>query len=127
MEIRNNYKTALTFTVLPVGMSFVLVLKLHLFDLALLQMIFFGVIALLSVIIPEFGEYVYNRLTILGKFLGEWISRIILFFVWSFAILPVGCLMKLTGRDRLRLKRKENTASYWIDNKSSDTNYGYQF
>jgi hypothetical protein len=48
-----------------------------------------------------------------GIFLGNFISPIVMGFVFFFVITPIAFLMKLLGKDILNLKRNELN-SYWI-------------
>ena len=56
-----------------------------------------------------------NRLwTRLGVLLSKVISPIALGVLYYAALTPVGILMRLTGKDPLRLKRDAGADSYWI-------------
>lgn len=121
MKIGNNFKPAIAFTVLP----FVLRRFFPPEAGESIMLIFFGA-AILCITVPAIGEFIHDILSRLGSFLGRQLAKIILFLVWIFAVLPLGCLMKITGRDRLRLK-KQDVKSYWIDNKVKNTDYEYQF
>ena len=56
-----------------------------------------------------------NRLwTRLGLLLSKVISPIALGVLFYAALTPVGILMRLTGKDPLRLKRDAGLDSYWI-------------
>ena len=52
----------------------------------------------------------------LGLFLGKVVSPIVLGVIFFIVITPVAIVMKLAGRDALKL-RKQNISSYWIDRK----------
>jgi hypothetical protein len=59
--------------------------------------------------------------------MGNIMSRLIMFLIFLVVVTPLGLIMRLTGRDRLRLK-KSTDASYWIDVEStSEHNYQRQF
>jgi len=49
----------------------------------------------------------------LGYFLGKIISPIVMGIVFFIIVTPIGLLLRLFGKDILRLKRNKN--SYWID------------
>ena len=56
-----------------------------------------------------------NRLwTRVGIFLGAIISPIVLAIVFFLFISPIGWLMRLTGKDPLRLRFEPDADSYWI-------------
>ena len=56
-----------------------------------------------------------NRLwTQLGVLLGKVVSPIALGILFYGVITPIGVLMRLTGKDPLRLKLGSGTGSYWI-------------
>ena len=52
--------------------------------------------------------------TRLGLLLFRIVNPIVMFLLFVLAILPIGLLMRLGGKDFLRLKRDEAAASYWI-------------
>lgn len=56
-----------------------------------------------------------NRLWMkLGLLLGKIVSPIALGILFYAVLTPLGVLMRLTGKDPLRLKRDAAAASYWI-------------
>ena len=121
MKIGNNYKIALAFTILPFVICRFIPCKY-----STIVMIVFSFTAVLSIIIKPIGDYIYNILSRIGKFIGAWIAKIILFFAWIFTVLPIGYLMKMVKRDRLKLN-KPDCKSYWVDNKTENSDYEYQF
>ena len=59
-----------------------------------------------------------NRLwTRFGVLLGKIVSPIALGVLFYAALTPVGILMRLAGKDPLRLKRDAGADSYWIERK----------
>jgi hypothetical protein len=59
-----------------------------------------------------------NRLWIkLGVFLGKLVSPIALGVLFFGVLVPIGVLMRLAGKDPLRLKCDAGAASYWIPRK----------
>ena len=50
----------------------------------------------------------------LGVLLGKLISPIALGVLFFGVIVPVGVVMRMAGKDPLRLKRDNSAASYWI-------------
>jgi hypothetical protein len=56
-----------------------------------------------------------NRLWLkFGLLLGKIVSPVALGILFYLVIAPVGLLVRLTGKDPLRLKLDRGTASYWI-------------
>ena len=56
-----------------------------------------------------------NRLWLrLGLLLNRIISPIVLGFMFYAVVTPMGALMRLFGKDSLRLRRSGKVASYWI-------------
>jgi Saxitoxin biosynthesis operon protein SxtJ len=56
-----------------------------------------------------------NRLwTRFGLILGMIVSPIVLALMFFLVVTPVGLLMRLTGKDPLRLRPDSGTGSYWI-------------
>lgn len=50
-----------------------------------------------------------------GLLLGKIVSPIALGVLFYLVFTPIGALMRLTGKDPLRLKRDGGAASYWVD------------
>ncbi len=50
----------------------------------------------------------------LGLLLGKIVSPIALGILFFAVLVPIGFLMRATGKDPLRLKREAGTGSYWI-------------
>lgn len=50
-----------------------------------------------------------------GLLLGHVVSPIFLGLVFYFSVVPVGLMMRLLGKDPLRLKRAPDRVSYWIE------------
>jgi len=56
-----------------------------------------------------------NRLwTKLGLLLHKIVSPVVMALLFYGAILPTGLVMRLRGKDLLRLRREPDTSSYWI-------------
>ena len=60
-----------------------------------------------------------------GLFLGNFISPIVMGFIFFFVVTPTGFIMKLFGKDILRLKKNEST--YWIKKDRDDSSMKNQF
>jgi hypothetical protein len=46
-------------------------------------------------------------------YVGKFNTLVILTLLYFVAVVPIGLIAKLVGRDRLGLRRRGNTASYW--------------
>ena len=62
----------------------------------------------------------------LGEFLGVIIAPIIMGLVYFLVVLPTGILMKVLGKDLLKLKFKKDIVSYW-NKKDTKVNFNKQF
>ena len=60
-----------------------------------------------------------------GIFLGNFISPIVMGFVFFLVVTPTGLIMKLFGKDILRLKKNKTT--YWINKDRNDSSMKNQF
>ena len=49
-----------------------------------------------------------------GLLLFRIVNPIVMFFLFVLAIMPIGLIMRLAGKDFLRLKRDSDATSYWI-------------
>ena len=62
----------------------------------------------------------------LGIFLGNFIAPIIMGIIFFFVVTPTGIIMKLLGKDLIKLK-KNNENSYWIEKNDIKTSMKNQF
>ena len=53
--------------------------------------------------------------THLGILLGKIVTPVVMLLVYVVSVIPVGLIMRMLGKDLLRLKRKGEESSYWID------------
>ena len=51
--------------------------------------------------------------TKLGLLLGRIVTPVVMFLVYAISVVPIGLLLRLFGKDLLRLKPADS--SYWID------------
>lgn len=56
----------------------------------------------------------YWAFTAVGFILGNILSRLLLVLVYVLVVTSMGLIMKLIGRDRLRIKRRE-VRTHWLD------------
>ena len=62
----------------------------------------------------------------LGILLGNFIAPIIMGIIFFFVVTPTGIIMKLLGKDLIKLK-KNNDDSYWIEKKDIKSSMKNQF
>lgn len=124
-EIRENIKLALACTIIPIPLMYLLY-RHNLYTVGDIQMYILHSIAILSIIWKNFGNFLYHTLSKIGQFLGKYLAITALFFVYIFAVLPTGILMKIVKRDRLRLK-KPDLSTYWVKYDNQNNDYEYQF
>ena len=57
----------------------------------------------------------------LGIFLGNFISPIVMALVFFLVVTPTGIIMRLSGKNLLRIKKMKNVKTHWIkiDKKNS--------
>jgi len=68
---------------------------------------------MISLTFPNVFTYLNLWWIKLGYFLGKIISPIVIGIVFFIIVTPIGLLLRLFGKDILRLKRNKN--SYWIN------------
>jgi large-conductance mechanosensitive channel len=61
-----------------------------------------------------------------GELLGVIISPVIMGLVYFLVVLPIGILMRVLGKDLLRLKFNKNIETYW-NKKEAKINFNKQF
>ena len=61
-----------------------------------------------------------------GIFLGKMISPLIMGIIFFLVVTPIGLVMRIFGKDLLRLK-KDNSNTYWINRPNSKSNLKNQF
>ena len=55
-------------------------------------------------------------------FLGNIVSPVVMGVVFFIVVTPIGLIMRLLGRDLLRVNKNESASTYWIDReKKTDT------
>ena len=68
-----------------------------------------------------------NRLWFkVGIFLGNFIAPIVMGIIFFLVVTPTGIIMKLLGKDLIKLK-KSNEKSYWIEKKKIKSSMKNQF
>ena len=61
-----------------------------------------------------------------GFFIGKYVSIITMGIIFFLIITPIGLLMRLSGKDLLRLK-KNNSNSYWLKKDNQNSSMKNQF
>ena len=62
-----------------------------------------------------------------GILLGKFVSPIVMGIVFFLVVTPTGFIMKLTGKNLLRLKKVNNINSYWIKKSGPKSKMKNQF
>ena len=76
---------------------------------------------------PNYFESFYKIWIKFGEFIGNYISKIVLFILYFAVFTPISLLLKLLGKDLLNKKIDKNTATYWIDRDEQPQSMKYQF
>jgi len=69
---------------------------------------------------PRLARPLYRGGMTISFYLGQVIGRVLLAIFFLCALTPVGLLLRLLGKDLLRLKRNATATSYWESAKFSD-------
>lgn len=80
-----------------------------------------------SFFVPPVARVIYAFWMVLAWVLSQIITPIIMGILYYLVVTPIGLVLRLTGHDRLRLK-KPGTTSYWTDvPATTGTGYERQF
>ena len=63
----------------------------------------------------------------IGILLGKFVSPIVMGIVFFLVVTPTGFIMKLAGKNLLRLKKVKNISTYWIKKEDFKTSMKNQF
>ena len=63
----------------------------------------------------------------IGILLGKFVSPIVMGIVFFLVVTPTGFIMKLAGKNLLRLKKVNNISTYWIKKEDFKTSMKNQF
>ena len=88
------------------------------FELFLLVSVFLMVLGLIT---PVFLKPFYITWMIIGVFLGFFMTRVILIFIFYGIITPLALMAKLFGKQFLSLKYDNTKVSYWNCRKTKQT------
>jgi hypothetical protein len=62
-----------------------------------------------------------------GILLGRVVSPVVLGIIFCITVVPIGLLMRLLGKDLLKLRMDHNVASYWIKKETDVSSMSDQF
>ena len=62
-----------------------------------------------------------------GIFLGSIVSPIVMGLVFFLVVTPVGIFMRLLGKDLLKMRKVQNTSTYWIKRGKQQSTMKKQF
>jgi len=68
---------------------------------------------------PRWFRGYYRISTRAGFWLSQVVARAVLALLFIALITPLGLLLRILGKDLLRLRRPENTTTYWITAKKT--------
>jgi hypothetical protein len=72
-------------------------------------------LVLIALAVPRLLHPLNIAWTRLGIFLGTIVTPVVMFIVYAIAVVPVGLLLKVSGKDLLRLRRKDDSPSFWVE------------
>lgn len=111
-------KFGLTFTVISFLISIILFLN-H--SKLFFYFIITGILLLIiSLFIPEILKHIYKIWMTLALILGIITTNIILTLLFYLIILPIGLIVKLSGKDLLDLKFNKESLTYWNYRKNKE-------
>ncbi len=70
-------------------------------------------LALLAGLRPAWFRGYYRVSTRIGYWLSEALARVILSLIFVFLLVPLGLVLRLLGKDPLRLRRTRPVETYW--------------
>ena len=73
-----------------------------------------AVVALTACLRPRWFRGYYRFSQRLGFLLSQCVGHVILMFFFLLVMTPLGLVLRLLGKDLLKLKRAGKTVSYWI-------------
>ena len=73
-----------------------------------------ALVALLGAVVPQILRPLYSVWMAIGLVLGTIVTSIILTVVFVVAIIPIGLVMRLLGKDPMERKLDPEATTYWI-------------
>jgi hypothetical protein len=124
-----NHKTTITLSTLPSNRSVGLIFAAFFMLIALLPiayerdvniwaLILSGVFGLIVFLAPQFLTLLTKCWMGLAHILHKIVSPIVLGVLFFLVVAPVGFLMRLSGKDPLRLKLEPKVQTYWQERQS---------
>jgi hypothetical protein len=71
------------------------------------------VLGILASLRPGWFRAYYRASTWAGFWSSQWVARVLLACLFIFVFVPAGVLLRLFGKDPLKLKRLQNSSTYW--------------
>jgi hypothetical protein len=85
-----------------------------------------GAVLAIAAWIPGLGRIAYLAVYVPSSFIGHFVSKIVLFFVFFLVFVPIGVLLRLLGKDLLRLRPATPRASWTPMNSLKSSNRYYR-
>ena len=81
-----------------------------------------GLFLLILALFKPFMYYPFRRLIeIIGNFMGIVNTYVLLTLIFVLLFIPIGLILKMTGKDSLKRKWDSKAPSYWIERLNSKT------
>jgi hypothetical protein len=107
---KSTLLTALALTILCTFLRWRHFLPTGVWGAALASMV---CVATLAWFRPQYFQIYYRFSTWAGFWSSQWVARVALAAIFVGIIAPAGIVLRLLGKDPLRLKRSGQTTSYW--------------
>lgn len=78
-----------------------------------------GIMVLTCLVQPRLFRGFYRIGMTVGFILGQTIGQLLLVLLFFALVTPIGWLLRLTGKDLLKLKRRVDAATYWHEPKKN--------
>jgi len=79
-----------------------------------------GLVAMAALVQPRWFRDWYRLSLWLGFHSSQFVGRCVLALFFLFIIIPLGLVLRLMGKDPLRLRRPRQTATYWNQARESN-------
>ena len=80
----------------------------------------------LSAAIPGLNRLAYLAVYLPTSFIGHYVSKVVLFFVFILVFVPIGLLLRLLGKDILRLRSTKPRAVWLTVSSAKESNRYYR-
>ena len=86
-------------------------------------------LSLVGYIVPTIGRLIYFLWMGVTYVLGRIVSPIVIAIIFYLVVTPMGVIMRIGGKDALRLKKPKGEASYFVDyrDETNKESFGRQF